>query len=239
MKKILTVLLTLCLLLPLVAAAEAAFDPVGAWVMTLFKDESGEHDPAELGMDYRFVLNADGTVDIPEIPNPANGVWAFENGTLTLTNVEEESTIVFTPIADGRLLCQAGDEEIYASRDTSAVPEAAASGEGSTAQSAASGAFDPVGKWTQQKIVRKHDNAAQEGDEIPAHRRYRLTLNADGSAQIMIGDIVQNDTWSIEQVDGAPLITFAEQHLMKLTQAEDDGLVFDAGNAYVYFVRGE
>lgn len=322
MKKMICVLLAVCLVLGVAAAtaADNAFDPLGTWTVALLKDANGEYDPAELGVNFRFTLNADGTVTTQNLPNPAELTWTLENDVLSLRNENENSTMAFTIGADGQpVMGEAGGEQMFLAREEAAFDpvgvwtvesnnvceESAADADtqirftfrangtaevsraGGTQASAWAatatevslpdagltlavsadgklrldenmmrlffirtgdvedaaplaqhgGAFNPVGEWRQLKQVQKFDGAELVGDEIPAHRRYTLVLNADGSAQIAMGDILHDDAWALEQKDGAPLITFANMRTLKLQPAEDEQLVADAGPAYLYFGR--
>ena len=100
MKKILALLLVLCMASTLVLAESADF--TGDWHLTKVSMSGMELNPSMLGMDMTISLAADGTGTIAMGDEPMPATWTEADGTITVSDETGEG-IAFTVNAEGCL----------------------------------------------------------------------------------------------------------------------------------------
>ena len=97
MKKILSLLLALAMMLGCVAFAEGV-DYVGTWVLTGAESDGVQMGPttlAAVGMDMKVVVNADGTVVLSMMGMEEGGTWAATENGIAITDSAETVEIVY------------------------------------------------------------------------------------------------------------------------------------------------
>ena len=97
MKKILSLLLALAMMLGCVAFAEGV-DYVGTWVLTGAESDGVQMGPttlAAVGMDMKVVVNADGTVVLSMMGMEEGGTWAATENGIAITDSAETVEIAY------------------------------------------------------------------------------------------------------------------------------------------------
>lgn len=97
MKKILSLLLALAMMLGCVAFAEGV-DYVGTWVLTGAESDGVQMGPstlAAIGMDMKVVVNADGTVTLSMMGMEEGGTWAATEKGIAITDSTETVEIAY------------------------------------------------------------------------------------------------------------------------------------------------
>ena len=97
MKKILSLLLALAMMLGCVAFAEGV-DYVGTWVLTGAESDGVQMGPstlAAIGMDMKVVVNADGTVTLSMMGMEEGGTWAATENGIAITDSTETVEIAY------------------------------------------------------------------------------------------------------------------------------------------------
>ena len=97
MKKILSLLLALAMMLGCVAFAEGV-DYVGTWVLTGAETDGVQMGPttlAAVGMDMKVVVNADGTVVLSMMGMEEGGTWAATENGIAITDSTETVEIAY------------------------------------------------------------------------------------------------------------------------------------------------
>ena len=97
MKKILSLLLALAMMLGCVAFAEGV-DYVGTWVLTGAESDGVQMGPSTLaavGMDMKVVVNADGTVTLSMMGMEESGTWAATENGIAITDSTETVEIAY------------------------------------------------------------------------------------------------------------------------------------------------
>ena len=97
MKKILSLLLALAMMLGCVAFAEGV-DYVGTWVLTGAETDGVQMGPSTLaavGMDMKVVVNADGTVTLSMMGMEEGGTWAATENGIAITDSTETVEIAY------------------------------------------------------------------------------------------------------------------------------------------------
>lgn len=97
MKKILSLMLALAMMLGCVAFAEGV-DYVGTWVLTGAESDGVQMGPstlAAIGMDMKVVVNADGTVTLSMMGMEEGGTWAATENGIAITDSTETVEIAY------------------------------------------------------------------------------------------------------------------------------------------------
>ena len=86
MKKLISLILILCLACMLVPAMAESADVAGDWYLKTMKMGDQEYDAAAMGYNMKISLNADGTGTM-EMPgsDPTEASWTMEDGQITVT----------------------------------------------------------------------------------------------------------------------------------------------------------
>lgn len=143
MKKILSLLLALAMMLGCVAFAEGV-DYVGTWVLTGAESDGVQMGPstlAAIGMDMKVVVNADSTVTLSMMGMEEGGTWAATENGIAITDSTET---VELPYQNEMLLMDQSGVTMMLTREGAAP--AIAEAEGPTALAG----VDPVafeGQW--------------------------------------------------------------------------------------------
>lgn len=103
MKKLLSVLLALAMLLGCTAFAEGV-DYVGLWTMTGMEAEGVTMDPLMLGLEMTMTLDADGTCTLTALGTSETGTWAATETGIAVT--DEEGVVDAFVLIDGALVAE-------------------------------------------------------------------------------------------------------------------------------------
>jgi len=121
MKKVLSVVLALCLLAGLAAAAAAEEELTGAWYAKEMGDGETMTDISAYGMAIVLTLNEDGTASMDTGDGDVSeGTWTAEGAEVTVTIDGEPVT---GSLADGELTLSGGGQVILFTREAPAAPE--------------------------------------------------------------------------------------------------------------------
>jgi hypothetical protein len=138
MKKLISLMLVLCMALAAVSAmAETATAVTGEWYLKSIKMGEQELDAASMGFTMTMNLKEDGSVEETSSMGPGTGTWTLEGDKLTVTIDGSPAT---GTVADGVLTLTANEQEMIFTRE---VPEAKTMAEVKTDATAAE--FE--GKW--------------------------------------------------------------------------------------------
>ena len=127
MKKLLSLLLALCLAAMLVPAA-AEEDLIGIWNLVRATAQGVEMIVIGDEIALTLTIREDGTASVyslmpGEEPATAENNWSYADGVLTLTNPESGEVEVSAPIVNGEITVEAGGAEMVLSREPHAVYE--------------------------------------------------------------------------------------------------------------------
>lgn len=98
MKKLMTLLLALTMMMGCVALGEAAVDYVGTWVLTMLETPEMKMDMAllkQLGMGMTMTLNEDGTMYTDTMGVKEEGTWVVTETGIAITDDEETLQIAY------------------------------------------------------------------------------------------------------------------------------------------------
>lgn len=186
MKKLLSLLLTLCLLLGSTVLAET-IDYTDTWVCTSMTKDGMSINPTLLGMTITMTLNADGTGILDSMGETENATWAAaDNGVNVTDSLGDTVLFVYT---DGTLVGTVDDSALAFTREDE-VPAAPAAATPATAEEVA--AFNFTGYWncTQAIAFDMTFNAADLGVEM------LFALYLDGTFEMVSGENVGSGTWA-------------------------------------------
>lgn len=127
MKKLLSLLLALCLAAVLVPAA-AEEDLIGTWNLVRATAQGVEMIVIGDEIAITMTIREDGTASLysllpGEEPATAENNWSYADGVLTLTNPESGEVEMIAPIVNGEITVEAGGAEMVLSREPHAVYE--------------------------------------------------------------------------------------------------------------------
>ena len=127
MKKLLSLLLALCLAAMLVPAA-AEEDLIGTWNLVRATAQGVEMIVIGDEIALTLTIREDGTASVyslmpGEEPATAENNWSYADGVLTLTNPESGEVEMSAPIVNGEITVEAGGAEMVLSREPHAVYE--------------------------------------------------------------------------------------------------------------------
>lgn len=151
MKKLVSLLLALTLLLCSAALAETAVDVTGEWYLALISPVGQDYavSAADAGYAMEFSLIDDGTAEIRMPEGGFHGTWAFGAGTLVLT--VQDSPEIFRLSDDGVYLYTATDMvEMYFMRKPEGL--SSVSSDEKTEMVAVSSLADLAGTWKVEAI---------------------------------------------------------------------------------------
>lgn len=146
MKKIVSLLLVLCLM-GVMASAVAEADLAGStWYLVSLVQEGVAVNPAEMGLEISMTLNADGTSSMVAYGEETTGSWNAEGEVISITD-SDGNTQEFSPNENGELVAEMGEDNRMVFSQT--APEASAQADAPVAVAAESeeeffGTFNPV-----------------------------------------------------------------------------------------------
>lgn len=203
MKKVLSIVLTLMLTAAMCAVAFADDAITGEWYCNLVKAQGMETDPSNMGMEMTLTVNEDGTANVAQGGEVAEGTWA-DNGDGTYTfdidgefavTIDEEGSLVMANEEYGMELVFGRERVVSGGYEASPVV-------------AAGDISEFNGTWNAVSMI-------YEGTEIPLTTldAYVTLVIADGTIDYAQGDLGLNDetttyediseTLTGELVDGA------------------------------------
>lgn len=119
MKKLLSLLLALMLLLSCAAFAEAA-DYVGYWVMTGIEYAGVPMDPAQLGLNAYMELYDDGTCLMVMMDDGQYGTWTVTESGIETTDAE--GVVDPFTLVDGALVCEQEGNKLIFTQEAYTMP---------------------------------------------------------------------------------------------------------------------
>ncbi len=146
MKKIVSLLLALCLIC-VMAPVVAEMDFAGTtWYLVSFEQEGKTMNPAEYGLEINMTLNADGTSTMVAYGEETTGSWSVDGEVILITD-EDDNTQQFSLNENGELVADMGEDNRMVYSQT--APEASAQASAPVAVAADSeeefyGTFKPV-----------------------------------------------------------------------------------------------
>lgn len=192
MKKLLSLLLALMMLLGCTALAEtaAAVDYVGNWVLTTLETAEATMDMtmlAQLGMDMTMTLNADGTMYTTTMGVKEEGAWVVTEQGIAITDDEETIQIIYQ------------DDVLRIEEDGAAMILAR---EGAVTQADAGVQADPgaadynyVGAWVLASVemfgLQMEPSAVGVSGDV--------ALYEDGTCTLTMQDESQEGTWAVTE----------------------------------------
>ncbi len=225
MKKLLSLLLTLCMLLGCIAQAEE-IDYTGTWVCTNITEGDMSIDPTTLGMMITMTLNADGTGILDSMGETENAAWAVaENGVNVTDSLND--TVLFT-YTDGALVgTEEGSTMTFTRESEVTVAPAATAAAPATEEEVA--AFNFSGYWncTQAIALGMPFNAADLGVEM------LFALYLDGTFEMVSGEDVGSGTWA-KTAAGVDL-TAANGNVLSFTLLSDGTISLEQAGATLIF----
>lgn len=240
MKKLLSVLLALAMLLGCVALAEGV-DYTGVWVLTGAESMGMQMGPSTLaavGLDMTMTLNADGTMVVSTMGVEEAGTWAPTDSGIAMTDEEET---IHVPYQDGVLMIEDQGTLLMFTREGAAPAVAEAAGYAALAGVPAE-AFE--GQWLMSSI-------SMMGMDLPADQlgMYMALVLVEGAGIVGTNDTEDGSvvtaavTYTVEEVanEGTVLSVYAvedpEGEPMKLYMADENTLFLTEEGAYMLFTR--
>lgn len=207
MKKFLSVLLALLLMLSGISAFASEADLVGDWMLTQASVEGMTFGAADLGVEMTVTLNADGTATMSMtsdgVTETAEGSWSLNGDVATITADDEPADFTYE---NGRLSLTEDGVTMYLDKDgiipADAEPSMDLSGllgesevsEGTAVEAAVPNADELIGAWTLA-------GASSSGIELTPEElgmEMSVVLNDDFTAVISVvtADSSEEDTGS-------------------------------------------
>lgn len=146
MKKIVSLLLALCLM-GMMASAVAEIDLAGTtWYLVSLEQEGTTMNPADYGLEISMTLNTDGTSTMVAYGEETTGSWSVDGEVILITD-EDDNTQQFSLNENGELVADMGEDNHMVFSQT--APEASAQASAPVAVAADSeeefyGTFKPV-----------------------------------------------------------------------------------------------
>ena len=152
-------------------------DFVGTWTATVMESEGMRFNAAELGLDMKLTLGADGTATLAMFGEEDTAAWTYADGACDL----DGTLMVMT--ADGELCMDDEGERVFFVRGEAG--EGPASPDLPDApQTVSDGLLDYVGVWHAVYL----STGGLTGDPRTLGLQIALTLNADGTGALLFGD---------------------------------------------------
>ncbi len=143
MKKIISLLLALCLISLLAfAVAEADFGGT-IWYLTSLEQGGTALDPAALGMEVILTLNADGTCTMSGFGDDSTGTWSSDGEVITITEDGSQEQ-VFSINENSELVLDMGDGKMIFSTTAPEVSTPSVTFVAAESENAFFGTFKPV-----------------------------------------------------------------------------------------------
>ena len=190
MKKLLSLLLALAMLLGLTAFAEATVDYTGVWTLNRVETPGMTMDMsmlAQLGMNMTITINEDGTMVMTTLGVDENGTWAVTGTGISIA--DEEETIELTYEQD---MLRMEDKE-----GTMLFARGEANGQSATPLQADANAasYDYVGAWVLNSVevmgIAMDPGMVGLGGD--------MMLYEDGTCVLTMLDESQEGTWAVTE----------------------------------------
>lgn len=191
MKKLLSLLLALAVMLGCTALAEAAAaDYVGTWMLTTLETAEATMDMtmlAQLGMDMTMTLNADGTMFTTTMGVKEEGTWVVTEQGIAITDDEETIQIIYQD--DALRIEEDGAAMLLTRKDASAQADAGVQADPGAAD------YDYVGAWVLDAV----EMFGLQVDPATAGVSGDMALYEDGTCTLTMLDESQEGTWAITE----------------------------------------